>query len=274
MSLKEEFLEYPDGVKIRLLINEHNNRRIALFIHGFGERLEYYDYLYSYFETNDIALNMVGLRGHGGSGGKRVVHDITDYLKDIKRVIFGNLSNSEIILIGSGVGSLLALRAAEDSRLHIKSLVLISPPLKLNITPTREILYVLLSTVINNFKARIIDDYWKNQTDDADLAAAITQDESARKSFVTAGFISMIHRELKNIFRQSARLREIPTLAVLNEDDLFLDPAGCESILKNIFQGSDHLKIAHTKKGGSVLLTKSRVDHLDRIITWIKNSSH
>ena len=135
MGYRQGFLDYPDRIKIRFRLNEKTDRTNVVMIHGLGERLEMYDYLYPYFERSGIALSSVELRGHGESSGiHKYIEDFELYIRDLKRLLFGYLRGKSTYLIGHSIGAMVALRTAEDLRMEIKGLILTSPVIDLKIS--------------------------------------------------------------------------------------------------------------------------------------------
>lgn len=266
MGFKEGYLEYPDGLKIRYRLNGHNKGTVAVFIHGAGERLETYDYIFPYFETAGISLNALELRGHGLSGGSLSgLRDFSPFEKDLKRFIFGHLQNRQVFLVAHGAGALLAVRIASDPRFSIKGIVLVSPLFEGTLPPPRRFSISFLASFLPGIF--IPSPVAENVPCEAqDPAAAPLK----RADGFPAGFIRALFNEMKRSRRDLSLLRNFPVLLVVGEEDTVIDIPRTAALFKSVFGDSQNLKVVSCRKCGHLILVdKERLDFVEKIIRWI-----
>ena len=265
MGFNEGYLEYPDGLKIRYRINEHNKGAVAVFIHGVGERLETYDYMFPYFETAGIGLNALELRGHGKSGGAlSSFYDFSFFAKDFKRFIFGNLQNRPVFLVSTGAGSLLAVCIAADPRFLIRGTVFVSPLFFASVPPSKMLSIQLLARILPGM---FVPSPWTSGP-----AAFCCGDEAQglQRGRFPAGFFRALFSEMKRARSDLLLLRSFPSLLVYSEEDLISDIAQTQQLFKSAFADSQNLKVVSCKKcTHQILVDKDRLDFVEKIIRWI-----
>jgi alpha-beta hydrolase superfamily lysophospholipase len=262
MSFKEGYLEYPDGLKVRYRINEHTKEIPAVFIHGAGERLETYDYIFPYFETAGIALNALELRGHGLSGGRiKLLRDFSLLAKDLKRFISGNLQNRPVYLVATGAGASLAVRIASDQRFTVRGIVFVSPLIEAPVPSAKRFSISCIARFLPGIFVA---------TPFAHAESCACDDSPARVPGFPAGFVRALFAEMKRAKRDISLLRNFPVLLVLGEEDPVLDIAKTETLFKCAFADSQNLRIVTCKKCGHTILTdKDRLDFVEKITRWI-----
>ena len=267
MGFKEGHLEYPDGLKVRYRLNEHNKGALAVFIHDAGERLETYDYIFPYFETAGIALNAVELRGHGLSGGTlSSVRDFSAFAKDLKRFVFGHLQNRPVYLVATGVGACLAVRIASDTRFSVRGIVLVSPLIEATVPPAKRFSIALLSRFLKRISV---------PSPFGSAAPCCGEDQPAAHEAVPsvcfpAGFVHALFSEMKRAKRDIFLLRNYPCLLVTGEEDRVLDVGRTEELFKLAWADSQNLKMVSCRRcGHGILLDRDRLDFVEKITRWI-----
>lgn len=271
MSFREGFLEYPDKVRIRYRLNDQDSRITAVMVHGLGERLEMYDYLYPYFKRAGIALNAIELRGHGDSGGEhKYISDFELYIRDLKRFLYSFLKNRTALLMGHGAGAVVVLRAAEDRRLNVGGLVLTSPLIEMRLSRIERMAIPLLSVILPHLLVPDKEENFYRLTHDEEKARMLLE-ESRRTLFgVRLGFLGALLRVRRSLLRDSGALREIPSLVFLADKDVYLDIERIEKIMRSIYVDSGNLDIVHCKSCfHAILLERERLRYVEKIINWI-----
>ena len=276
MGYKQGFLDYPDRVKIRFRLNKNTNRTNAVMIHGLGERLEMYDYLYPYFERSGIALSSVELRGHGESSGKhKFIQDFELYIRDLKRLLFGYLRNRSTYLIGHNIGAMIALRTAEDIRMNISGLILTSPVIDLKINSFQRFLIPVLSRIIPHFMIPDKDEDYRLLTHVEENVMMLMEEGKRTLYGVYICLLGALLRERIKFLRKSRFLKNVPLLIFLADDDSILDTGRTGDVFNRIYKDSDNLDIINCNNCyHAVLLEKKRLDYLDKIIRWIDEKEH
>ena len=271
MSFREGFLEYPDKVRIRYRLNDQDSRITAVMVHGLGERLEMYDYLYPYFKRAGIALNAIELRGHGNSGGEhKYIKDFELYARDLKRFLYSFLKNRTVYFIGHSAGAVVVLRAAEDRRLNVGGLVLTSPLIEMRLSRIERMAIPLLSVILPHLVVPDKEENFYRLTHDEEKAQMLLG-ESRRTLFgVKLGFLGALLRVRRSLLRDSGALREIPTLVFLADKDIYLNVERIEEILRSIYVDSGNLDLVHCKSSfHALLLERERLRYVERMINWM-----
>lgn len=272
MSIREGFLDYPDRSRIRYRLSNRPSSVSTILLHGLGERLEMYDYLYPAFEKAGIALHALELRGHGeSSGAHKYISDFELYVKDLKRFITSFLKESTPYLIGHSTGGLVALRTAEDTRFPIRGLVLTSPLVEMKLNPVLRFMLPVFSMLAPKL---IIPDKEENfyQLTHDERMARMLADESRRTLFgVRLGFAGAFLRARKRFLEYTHIIREIPSLLLLADKDVILDVQRIEAMFKTIYRDSPNLTLVRCSDCyHAILLERDRSSFVERIIEWIQ----
>lgn len=271
MSFREGFLEYPDRVRVRYRLNDQASRVTAVLVHGLGERLEMYDYLYPYFARAGIALNAVELRGHGDSGGEhKYIRDFELYIRDLKRFLYSFLKNRSIYLIGHGAGAMVVLRAAEDGRFNVGGLVLTSPLVEMRLNRIERMAIPLLSIILPQLLVADKEESFYRLTHDEEKVRMLLEESRRTLLGVRLGFMGALLRVQKRFLRDSGALQEIPSLVFLADKDMYLDIERIENIMRSIYANSDRLDIVRCKGCfHALLLERERLRYVEKMINWI-----
>lgn len=271
MGITDGWLEYAGGVKIRYRKNDGGGKVSLLFIHDMMERLDYYDYLSPYFELNDISYSAIELRGHGKSGGTPLhADDCEEYLRDIRRFISGPLSSPPLYIMGCGLGALFASRIAQDGRFDVRGLVLVSPVFYLPQKKFRERLAVAMRFLFPTARLLSCCIAPEMLTSDVEMLAMISSDRAGRCA-PSVSFFAAVSREISRFVRAS-RLN-IPVLLVSGEDSAVTDKFVTGKIFEMKFCAESAKLLVCGKTLHSVFLDKSRIDNLEKVISWISRAA-
>ncbi len=271
MPFKETYLDYPDGTKVRIRINKFNNRTNAVLLHDIGERLEFFDYMFPYFDENDIALNAVELRGHGlSSGRKKSIDRYSDSITDLKRFVFGYLQNKPIYIIASGKSCITALTLTLDQRFFIKGIVLLSPEFDLNLHPAIKFFMPIISFFLPNYTCRKTHENFDYITNDSDNLDMIKSEAYRLGLGFNNRFCRTFLKQTATISRKFNLLRKYKTFLMLGEDDKIMNTQLIGKAFVNLFHETKNLQFSLLKNcRHSILLDKNKVDNINSIIKWI-----
>lgn len=269
---REDFLDYPDRSRTRFRINKNTSRQNIVLIHGIGESLELYEYMFPYFDRAGMSLHAIELAGHGASSGIPAhIDSCESYLRDLKRFIYGNLRNTPVYCIGHDIGALTAMRLAEDPRFHVEGLVLTSPVMSLKLDFFLRTGIVLLAKLMPEHRISPGNALMANITHVDETAQAISHNLSKGGGGITAGLIRAVLREQKYLSPGAEALRAIKTLLILGEEDIIIDTQKVISYYQTLFNGTDNLKVIQCKNCfHAVLLEKNRLNFIENIIKWIQ----
>jgi acylglycerol lipase len=111
-------------------------RATVVLVHGLAEHSGRYEHVGAFLAERGYDTHGFDLRGHGGSGGRRVdVRRFDDFLDDIELIITGaRTPGRPLVLYGHSLGGLLATSYAESDRPQPDLLVLSAPALDANLS--------------------------------------------------------------------------------------------------------------------------------------------
>lgn len=269
---REDFLDYPDRSRIRFRINKNTSRQNVVFIHGIGESLELYDYMFPYFDRAGMSLHALELAGHGTSSGIPAHIDSCEhYLRDLKRFIYGNLRNVPVYCIGHDVGALTAMRLAEDSRFHLEGLVLSSPLISLKLDFFIKAGILLLARLMPEHRVSPGNALMGNISHAEETVQEISQNLQKGGGGITAGLIRAVIREQKYLAGRAEALRAVKTLLMTGDEDIIIDTKAVLAYYQSMYNGTDNLKVIQCKNCfHAILLEKNRLNFIERIIKWIQ----
>ncbi len=133
-------------------------RAIVLIVHGLGEHAMRYEALVCKLRDWGFGVRAYDQRGHGESGGRRgampdhsaLVDDLAEVVDDTRKrykfsanVTAPDLNPIPLILLGHGLGGLVASRLVALKMRAVEGLVLSSPALQVNISPAQNALLAL-----------------------------------------------------------------------------------------------------------------------------------
>jgi alpha-beta hydrolase superfamily lysophospholipase len=119
-------------------LNEPSATSLVILMHGLGGHSGYYDVFSAFLQDYGVAILSYDRRGHGRSEGKRGdIESIEKDIEDLEDVISWSMRKSrdkKIFLLADSWGCLLSLLYFYKRRpTTIAGLILMSPPVKLNI---------------------------------------------------------------------------------------------------------------------------------------------
>lgn len=213
--------QFPEALGSLLLVHglaEHSGRyqHVAEVLCGLGLRVRAYDQ-----------------RGHGASGGARMVVDHPDaYLDDLAEIYDAAVRswNELPFLLGHSMGGLIAARFATARVRPVRALLLSSPALALRLSqPMLAIHRVLLSLaprlrVPNPIDARLL-------SHDASVVARYRTDPLVQTT-ITANVLESFIRGMAQAQADAPRL-EAPMLMLVGGADRIVDPAGSRTFFGN-----------------------------------------
>ena len=109
---KFKYLKISNSKKIRYLSQNYKKNLYIVFLHGFMSNLEGDKPKIFYKFCKKRKLGFLGLEysGHGKSSGKFTKGNISNWNKDVKLMINKIVKKNNFILVGSSMGSWLALK--------------------------------------------------------------------------------------------------------------------------------------------------------------------
>jgi lysophospholipase len=205
----------------------------VLLVHGLAEHAGRYQHVADLLCGSGLRVRAFDLRGHGASGGARMVADHPDiYLEDLAEVYDAALHgwNELPILLGHSMGGLIAARFATARVRPVRALVLSSPALALRLAQPMLALHRVLLTLAPRLRVPNPIDA-RHLSHDPAVVAAYRADPLVQTT-ITASVLESFIRGMAQAQADAARL-EAPMLMLVGGADRVVDPAGSRSFFDN-----------------------------------------
>ena len=124
---KFKYLKILKNKKIRYLNNYQKNNLSVVFLHGFMSDIEGEkpNAIFKYAKRNKIGFLAIEYSGHGKSSGKFTQGNISKWTNEVKILIKRIIKNNNFILVGSSMGSWLALNQFRYFKNKLKDLLVL-----------------------------------------------------------------------------------------------------------------------------------------------------
>lgn len=228
-----------DGTELLLRTWEPDPARFAeplgsvLLVHGLAEHAGRYQHVADVLCGLGLRVRAFDLRGHGASGGARMVAEHPDaYLNDLAEIYDAAVPGwHELpILLGHSMGGLIAARFATARVRPVRALVLSSPALALRLSrPALALHRVLLALAPRLRVPNPIDA--RHLSHDPAVVAAYRADPLVQTT-ITAGVLEGFLRGMAQA-QADAALLEAPMLMLVGVADRVVDPAGSRTFFDN-----------------------------------------
>lgn len=198
----------------------------VLLVHGLAEHSGRYQHVAEVLCGLGLRVRAYDQRGHGASGGARMVAEHPDaYLDDLAEIHDAAVRfwKELPILLGHSMGGLVAARFATARLRPVRALVLSSPALALRLSPTMLTIHRVLLTLVprlrvpNPIDARML-------SHDPQVVARYRSDPLVQTT-ITAGVLESFIRGMAQVQADAPRL-EAPMLLLVGGADKIVDPAG------------------------------------------------
>lgn len=272
MSYEEGFLEYSDGSKVRYWLNNDLERPLVVFVHGLGENLEIYRFLWPLFDEAGLAINSVELRGHGQSSGKpKFVKDFGLFAQDLKRFLDEKLDNRPVILMGHSTGGMVISRVAQDLTGQIQGIVLSSPLFALKISTVEKIAISILSKVKSGHVLPASEEDFGGLTHDPGMTVELLNESKRTLMGVTMGFLGAFRQEKKRLVKNKRKLITFPLLLFLAGKDSILDVPQIEEMVEGFYHDNKaNLELVKKEEAfHAIFLETDRYETFQTALEWI-----
>ncbi|SOY39473.1 alpha/beta hydrolase [Cupriavidus taiwanensis] len=228
-----------DGTELLLRTWQPDPARFAeplgsvLLVHGLAEHAGRYQHVADLLCGLGLRVRAFDLRGHGASGGARMVAEHPDaYLNDLAEIYDAVVPGwHELpILLGHSMGGLIAARFATARVRPVRALVLSSPALALRLSRPALALHRVLLTLAPRLRVpNPIDARYLSH--DPAVVAAYRADPLVQTT-ITAGVLEgFIHGMAQA--QADAALLEAPTLMLVGGADRVVDPSGSRAFFNH-----------------------------------------
>jgi len=247
-------------------------RGVVILSHGLGEHARRYDHVAQRFGEAGLITYALDHRGHGRSGGKRVmVRNITEYTGD-----FGALVNTATaenpglkrIVLGHSMGGGIVFSYGVDHPDDYDLMVLSGPAVaaQTGVSPVKAFLGKAVGSLLPNLPIEDLDDNAVSR--DPDVVTAYRNDPLVYHGKIPAG-IGKALLLVGETMPQRARAITAPVLVVHGGEDSLVTPAGSERLVECVGSADVHLKI-YPELYHEVFNEPERDRVLDDVTTWIE----
>lgn len=233
------------------LYENKESNTMVIFVHGILEGPKQFRKFTEVVYNKGFSYSAILLDGHGGSGKKFANSSMKKWINSVEKEILKYKDKYEnIILVGHSMGGLLSILLSLKYKNKVKSLILISTPLKV---------HVRFDMMISSIKIAL----GKIKDEDTLTKYAYNALSVDRSSLVTYArwiprykdlfeLIVMVKRELKNI--------AIPTLIIHTKKDELVSNKSLNLFYKNL---KNDYKIINLEKSGHFYYDE---DELNKIL--------
>lgn len=202
-------------------------RADLVIVHGYAEHSGRYEHVGAYFAERGVAVHAFDLRGHGCSGGERVlVRSFDEHLDDLETFLAGvRYPGRPLFLLGHSMGGAIVALYAAERRPGVRGVLLSGAVLS---TPggVQAILaqvFVLLGRVLPRLKLNKLDAATVSR--DPQIVARYDSDPLVYRGKIPLGTVSAMLRAVRRI-RKRAGVIERPLLIMHGTADALVSPEG------------------------------------------------
>lgn len=247
-------------------------RGVVVLSHGLGEHARRYDHVAQRFGDAGLVTYALDHRGHGRSGGKRVmVRHMAEYTGD-----FGSLVNTATaenpgltrIMLGHSMGGGIVFAYGVDHPDDYDLMVLSGPAVaaQTGVNPIKILLGKALGSLLPNLPIEDLDD--TAVTRDPEMLAAYRNDPLVHHGKIPAG-IGKALLLVGDTMPQRARALTAPLLVVHGAEDRLVPASGSERLVECVGSTDVHLKV-YPELYHEVFNEPERQRVLDDVTTWIE----
>lgn len=247
-------------------------RGVVVLSHGLGEHARRYDHVAQRFGEAGLVTYALDHRGHGRSGGKRVmVRHMAEYTGD-----FGSLLNTATaenpgltrIVLGHSMGGGIVFAYGVDHPDDYDLMVLSGPAVaaQTGVNPIKILLGKVVGSLLPNLPIEDLDD--TAVTRDPEMLAAYRNDPLVHHGKIPAG-IGKALLLVGDTMPQRARALTAPLLVVHGAEDRLVPASGSERLVECVGSTDVHLKV-YPELYHEVFNEPERQRVLDDVTTWIE----
>lgn len=247
-------------------------RGVVVLSHGLGEHARRYDHVAQRFGDAGLVTYALDHRGHGRSGGKRVmVRHMAEYTGD-----FGSLVNTATaenpgltrIVLGHSMGGGIVFAYGVDHPDDYDLMVLSGPAVaaQTGVNPIKILLGKAVGSLLPNLPIEDLDD--TAVTRDPEMLASYRNDPLVHHGKIPAG-IGKALLLVGDTMPQRARALTAPLLVVHGAEDRLVPASGSERLVECVGSTDVHLKV-YPELYHEVFNEPERQRVLDDVTTWIE----
>lgn len=246
-------------------------RAVLVLSHGFGEHARRYDHVARRFGAAGLVTYALDHRGHGRSGGKRVlVRDIHEYTTDFDTLV--GIATREhhglkCIVVGHSMGGGIVFAYGVERPDNYDLMVLSGPAVAAQdqVSPLLALAAKVLGVIVPGLPAQELDADAVSR--DPEVVAAYRNDPLVYHGKVPAG-VGRALLQVGETMPQRAPALTAPLLVVHGSDDRLIPVAGSRRLVECVGSADVELKV-YPGLYHEVFNEPERKQVLDDVVGWI-----
>lgn len=273
MNRTERSFDGVGGVRIvyDVWMPEVAPRAVLVLAHGFGEHARRYDHVARRFGAAGLVTYALDHRGHGRSGGKRVlVRDIHEYTTDFDTLV--GIATREhhglkCIVVGHSMGGGIVFAYGVERPDNYDLMVLSGPAVAAQdqVSPLLALAAKVLGVIVPGLPAQELDADAVSR--DPEVVAAYRNDPLVYHGKVPAG-VGRALLQVGETMPQRAPALTAPLLVVHGSDDRLIPVAGSRRLVESVGSADVELKV-YPGLYHEVFNEPERDQVLDDVVGWI-----
>ncbi|AOW91630.1 hydrolase [Rhodococcus sp. WMMA185] len=247
-------------------------RGVLVLCHGLGEHARRYDHVVKRLGELDLAIYAPDHRGHGRSGGKRVLlkdwSDFTDDLHQLFGIVAKDWPGADRFLLGHSMGGAIALTYALDHQQDLQALMLSGPAV--DVTTGKSPIVIEIGKVVGRFLPGVPVESLdaKLVSRDPAVVAAYEEDPLVHHGKIPAGIARGMILAAEQLPKRLPSLK-LPLLLQHGREDGLVSVHGTEMIAE--YAGSEDLTVdIYENLYHEVFNEPENEKVLDDLVEWLR----
>lgn len=246
-------------------------RAVVVLSHGFGEHARRYDHVAQRFGAAGLATYALDHRGHGRSGGKRVLcKDIAEYTGDFRslvKIAAGEHPGLGCVVLGHSMGGAIVFAYGVDYPDDYQLMVLSGPAVAMSetISPVLQVVAKVIGVIAPGLPAQQLDSSLVSR--DPAVVAAYNSDPLVHHGKVPAG-VGRALLKVADTMPQRAGALAAPLLIVHGGEDGLVPVDGSRQLAAHAGSADVQLKI-YPGLYHEVFNEPERDTVLSDVLSWI-----
>lgn len=270
----ESTFDGVDGVPIvyDMWIPDAEPKAVVVLSHGLGEHARRYDHVAQRFGEAGLVVYALDHRGHGRSGGKRVLlKDISEYTGDfdtLMQIAAKDYPTLKKVALGHSMGGAVVFAYGADHPSDYDLMVLSGPAVatQTGVPPVKAFIGKKLGAVAPGFPVETLPASAVSR--DPEVVAAYEADPLVHHGKVPAGIARGMLMVSDTMPRRAPDITA-PLLVVHGEKDLLVPVVGSERLVEHVGSEDVHLKV-YTGLYHEVFNEPEQGVVLDDVVSWIE----
>ncbi|MGK2880522.1 MAG: lysophospholipase [Mycobacterium sp.] len=270
----ESTFDGVDGVPIvyDMWIPDAEPKAVVVLSHGLGEHARRYDHVAQRFGEAGLVVYALDHRGHGRSGGKRVLlKDISEYTGDfdtLMQIAAKDYPTLKKVALGHSMGGAVVFAYGADHPSDYDLMVLSGPAVatQTGVPPVKAFIGKKLGAVAPGFPVETLPASAVSR--DPEVVAAYEADPLVHHGKVPAG-IARGMLMVSDTMPRRAHDITAPLLVVHGEKDLLVPVVGSERLVEHVGSEDVHLKV-YPGLYHEVFNEPEQGVVLDDVVSWIE----